>query len=355
MTNFVRLFGGGLGILVAVTLAANGSLPPFDVRSIGGILLLAGWLVAWFVIGFSILPYVTFMPARALIRRVLALSTGEFVSAVAGLVVGLVIGLLLGLPMAYLPHPYGWVLPLGTVIVTGLGMMGLTVAKRHDLADWLQASGLVRPPGTALPEDAALPGPVTYVDTRALIDGRVTDVVAAGFLYGTLVVPRFVVDELQSIADHRDQARRVRGRRGLEVLTVLQKDPRIAVELSNENPHSVDTVDAKLIEVAHRRQAAILTNDFNLNRVAQLHDVRVLNINQLANAVKPAFLPGDPLKVKVIQQGKEPGQGLAYLDDGTMIVVEGGGEMIEREVDVTVVRVLQTVAGRMVFAQPRST
>jgi uncharacterized protein YacL len=196
--------------------------------------------------------------------------------------------------------------------------------------------------------------PVTYVDTSALIDGRVTDVVASGFLFGTLVVPRFVVDELQGIADHREQARRVRGRRGLEVLSVLQKDSRVAVELSDENPRDVDTVDGKLIELAHRRHAAILTNDFNLNRVAQLHDVRVLNVNQLANAVKPAFLPGDPLKVKVIQQGKEPGQGVAYLDDGTMIVVEGGGEMLEREVDVTVVRVLQTVAGRMVFAQPRS-
>jgi uncharacterized protein YacL len=135
---------------------------------------------------------------------------------------------------------------------------------------------------------------------------------------------------------------------------VLQKDPRVAIELNDENPRDVETVDGKLIELAHRRHAAILTNDFNLNRVAQLHDVRVLNINHLANAVKPAFLPGDPLKVKVIQQGKEPGQGVAYLDDGTMIVVEGGGEMLEREVDVTVVRVLQTVAGRMVFAQPRS-
>ena len=196
-------------------------------------------------------------------------------------------------------------------------------------------------------------GPVTYVDTSALIDGRITDVVASGFLYGTLVVPRFVVDELQGIADNRDQARRVRGRRGLEMLSILQKDPRVAVELSDEDPQNVDKVDAKLIELASRRHAGIITDDFNLNRVAHLHDVRILNMNHLANAVKPAFLPGDGLKVKVIQEGKEPGQGLAYLDDGTMIVVEGGGQMIEREVDVTVVRVLQTVAGRMVFAQPR--
>jgi uncharacterized protein YacL len=302
------------------------------------------------VIGFSILPYITFLPARWLIRRVLDLSTGEFVSAVAGLIVGLVIGLLLGLPMSNLPEPYNWILPLGTVVVTGLGMMGLTVAKRYDLEDGLRQAGILKTPDPAAVDVA---GPVNYVDTSALIDGRITDVVASGFLYGTLVVPRFVVDELQGIADHREQARRVRGRRGLEILSLLQKDPRIAVELSDEDPQNVDKVDAKLIELASRRHAGILTNDFNLNRVAQLHDVRVLNMNQLANAVKPAFLPGDGLTVKVIQQGKEPGQGLAYLDDGTMIVVEGGGEMIERDVDVTVVRVLQTVAGRMVFAQPR--
>jgi uncharacterized protein YacL len=353
VTSVLRLFGGGMAVLLAVV-AANGGIPPFDLQTVGGVFLLAVWLVAWFVIGFSILPYVTVVPARALIRRVLALSTGEFVSAIAGLVIGLLIGLLLALPMANLPEPYRWILPLGTVIVTGLGMMGLTVAKRHDLAEWLRSAGLVRTPSRPVETDVEIQGPVTYVDTSALIDGRITDVVSSGFLYGTMVVPRFVVDELQGIADHREQARRVRGRRGLEVLSVLQKDPRVAVELSDEDPHNLDSVDAKLIELAHRRSAGIITNDYNLNRVAQLHDVRVLNMNQLANAVKPAFLPGDPLKVKVIQQGKEPGQGLAYLDDGTMIVVEGGGEMIEREVDVTVVRVLQTVAGRMVFAQPRS-
>jgi uncharacterized protein YacL len=350
---FVRLFGGALGALVAVVLVANAGIPPLDLTTLGGVVLIAGWIGAWIVIGFSILPYVTFIPARWLIRHVLDLSTGEFVGGVAGLIVGLVVGLLVGLPMANLPEPYRWILPLGTVIVTGLGMMGLTVAKRHDLADALRNVGFLK---TAENSTSRGPteGPVIYVDTSALIDGRITDVVASGFLYGTLVAPRFVVDELQAIADSRDQTRRVRGRRGLEVLSLLQKDPRVAVELNDEDAKSVTTVDAKLIELARQRGAGVLTNDFNLNRVAQLHDVRVLNLNHLANALKPAFLPGDALKVKVIQQGKEPGQGLAYLDDGTMIVVEGGGSMMEREVDVTVVRVLQTVAGRMVFATPRT-
>jgi uncharacterized protein YacL len=354
MNGFIRLFGGALGALIAVALVAGASIPPLDLSTIGGLVLLGGWIGAWFVIGFSILPYVTVVPARWLIGHVLNLSTGEFLSAIAGLVVGLVIGLLLGLPLANLPDPYRWILPLGTVVVTGFGMMGLTVAKRHDLADALRSVGFLKTPDRpGAPGDVA--GPVTYVDTSALIDGRMTDVVASGFLYGTLVVPRFVVDELQKIADSRDQTRRVRGRRGLEVVAVLQKDPRVAVEMNDEDVDSLPTVDAKLIELARKRAAGVLTNDYNLNRVAQLHDVRVLNLNHLANALKPAFLPGDDIRVKVIQQGKEPGQGVAYLDDGTMIVVEGGGTLIEREVDVTVVRVLQTVAGRMVFAQPRGT
>ena len=352
MSTVVRLFGGGLGALIAVALTGGSGIPPFDLTTLGGTLLVAAWIGAWVVIGYSILPYVTVLPAHALLRRVLDLSTSEFVSAVAGLLVGLLIGVLLGLPIANLPAPFGQLLPIGTVIVTGLGMMGLTVAKRHDLIDGLRSAGFLRDPSVeGLPE---YEGPVNYVDSSALIDGRITDVVASGFVWGTLVVPRFVIAELQHIADQRDQSRRARGRRGLEVLAILQKDPRVAVELNDEDISGVQEVDAKLIQLCRRRGAGILTNDYNLNRVAQLNEVRVLNLNQLANALKPAFLPGDGLRVKVIQQGKEPGQGLAYLDDGTMIVVEGGGSMIESEVDVTVVRVLQTVAGRMVFAQPRA-
>jgi uncharacterized protein YacL len=354
MNSFVRLFGGGLGAAIAVTLAGGAHIPPLDLSSFGAAVLVIAWIGAWVVIGFSILPYITVLPARFLISRVMTLSAGEFVSAVGGLIVGLIIGALIGLPMTNLSEPYHWVLPIGTVAVTGLGMMGLTVAKRHDLADAFHSVGLLKaPPTTDLPT-AAASGPVIYVDTSVLIDGRLTDVVASGFLWGTLVVPRFVVAELQHIADQRDQNRRARGRRGLEILAVLQKDPRIAVELPDEDIATETEVDAKLVGLARRHGAAILTNDFNLNRVAQLDEVRVLNLNHLANALKPAFLPGDSLRVKVIAQGKEPGQGVAYLDDGTMIVVEGGTDMIDKEVEVTVTRVLQTVAGRMVFAQPRS-
>ncbi|MDQ3406790.1 MAG: PIN domain-containing protein [Chloroflexota bacterium] len=154
-----------------------------------------------------------------------------------------------------------------------------------------------------------------YVDTSAIFDGRLTDVAAAGFLIGTLVVPRFVLEELQRIADSTDSARRTRGRRGLEILTQLQKDPRVSFELSDEDASAIDEVDAKLVSLARARNGAVLTTDHNLNRVAQLQEVRVLDLNHLANALKPAFLPGEEMRVKVIQQGKEPGQGVAYLDD----------------------------------------
>ncbi|MEP7360974.1 MAG: PIN domain-containing protein [Chloroflexota bacterium] len=353
MNNFVRLFGGALGGAIAVTLAGGSHIPPLDMSSIGSAVLLLAWIAAWVVIGYSILPYVTVLPARWLIGRVLTLTAGEFASAVGGLIIGLLIGALIGLPMANLPDPYRWLLPIGTVAVTGLGMMGLTVAKRLDLADGLRSAGILKPQRTDSPM-APIEGPVVYVDTSVLIDGRLTDVVASGFLWGTLVVPRFVVAELQHIADQRDAGRRARGRRGLEILAVLQKDSRIAVELPDEDVSTETEVDAKLIALARRRGAAILTNDFNLNRVAQLDDVRVLNLNHLANAIKPAFLPGDTLHVKVTALGKEPGQGVAYLDDGTLIVVEGGTDLIDKEIDVNVTRVLQTVAGRMVFAQPRA-
>jgi uncharacterized protein YacL len=353
MNSFVRLFGGALGALIAIVLAGGTDIPPLDLSSIGGVVLLVLWVGSWVVIGFSILPYVTVLPARWLIGRVMTLTAGEFISAVGGLIVGLVIGALIGLPMTNLPDPYGWLLPIGTIAVTGFGMMGLTVAKRHDLADGLRSAGVLKPPTTDT-SAAPIEGPLVYVDTSVLIDGRLTDVVASGFLWGTLVVPRFVVAELQHIADQRDAGRRARGRRGLEMLAVLQKDSRIKVELPDEDVSTETEVDAKLVTLARRRGAAILTNDFNLNRVAQLDDVRVLNLNHLANAIKPAFLPGDTLRVKVTAQGKEPGQGVAYLDDGTLIVVETGSALIDKEVDVAVTRVLQTVAGRMVFAQPRA-
>jgi uncharacterized protein YacL len=191
------------------------------------------------------------------------------------------------------------------------------------------------------------------IDTSAVIDGRIVDIGRTGFILGTLVVPRFVLDELQRIADSPDTIRRNRGRRGLEMLAALQRDSISPVEVSEASYPEITEVDAKLVAYARDTGAAILTNDFNLNRVAELQGIRVLNINELANAVKAVVHPGEEMSVKIIQEGKEPGQGVGYLEDGTMIVVEGGSRFMDTEVSITVTRVLQTVAGRMIFAQPR--
>ena len=349
MIRSIRLLGAALGGIVGLALGTAGT--GLFGGAYGGALM-AAWVIAWVVVGFSILPYLTVVPAGWLIRRVQELSTAEFVTAVAGLLLGLLMGLFLGLPLAAFPAPFGAWLPLGVSLFLGLGMMGLTVAKRADLIDAAEAIGLTRRPAAAA-ADAAGTGPQIVVDTSVLIYGRDDYIVDSGFLYGTLVVPRFVLDELQHIADSPDALRRNRGRRGLEILTRLQKSPATPVEIAEDAVPEANEVDAKLVALAKRRSRAVLTNDYNLNRVAEVQGVRVLNVNALANAVKPALLPGEALRVRVIQEGKEHGQGVGFLDDGTMIVVEGGGRFIDREVDVNVTRVLQTVAGRMIFAQPR--
>ena len=354
MIRYIRVLGAALGGLVGLALAAvqvDGRQLFTDVPYSGA--FLAAWVVAWIVVGFAILPYLTVVPALWLLRQVEALSTAEFVAAVIGLLIGLLMGLLLGLPLSNFDPPLGTWLPLGVSLLFGLGMLGLTVAKRADLLLAAQAIGLVRQPGPAAAASLRMGDPHIVVDTSAIIDGRIAEIVESGFIYGTLVIPRFVLDELQHIADSSDALRRNRGRRGLEILNRMQKEPGTPVEIVEDDVPDVAEVDAKLVALAIGRSRVILTNDFNLNRVAELQGVRVMNINSLANAVKPAVLPGEELHVRVIQEGKEAGQGVGFLDDGTMIVIEGGARHIDRELDVSVTRVLQTVAGRMIFAQPR--
>jgi uncharacterized protein YacL len=349
----IRVLGAALGAFIGLGLANIGPMASADGQYAG--FMLAAWTIAWLIVGFGVLPYLTVVPAGWLIGRVEALSTAEFVAAVLGLLIGLLLGLLLGLPLSNVSGPLGTWLPLGISLFLGLGMMGLTVAKRLDLIAAAEGAGLIRHPSATDAADAAARAgePRIVVDTSVLIDGRIADIVESGFIYGTLVVPRFVLDELQHVADSSDALRRNRGRRGLDILGRIQRDPRTPIEIAEDEAPNVAEVDAKLVELAKRRSRVVLTNDFNLNRVAELQGVRVMNINSLANAVKPAVLPGEELRVKVIQEGKESGQGVGFLDDGTMIVVEGGARLIDREVDVQVTRVLQTVAGRMIFAQPR--
>jgi uncharacterized protein YacL len=189
------------------------------------------------------------------------------------------------------------------------------------------------------------------LDTSVIIDGRITDISRTGFLRGTLLVPNFILKELQHIADSADSLRRNRGRRGLEVLSILQSNPSVPIRFSDHDIAQARDADSKLVALARRLNCPIMTNDYNLNRVAELQGIAVLNINDLANAVKVAYLPGEELNVKIIQEGKEYGQGVGYLEDGTMVVVEDGVKVLNRTENVIVTKVLQTTAGRMIFAK----
>lgn len=191
---------------------------------------------------------------------------------------------------------------------------------------------------------------VGILDTSVIIDGRIADVCETGFLDGDLVIPQFILKELQAIADSSESTKRTRGRRGLDILSKIQKQSYVKIIIEETDYPSIKEVDQKLIQMAKETGYSLLTNDFNLNKVAQVQSIQVLNVNLLANALKPIVLPGETMKVQILKEGKEPGQGVAYLDDGTMVVVDNGRKQIGRNVEVTVTSVLQTTAGRMIFA-----
>jgi uncharacterized protein YacL len=332
------LFGFVLGLLVlsrAPTLVDVPNRPAF----------LMAMVVASLLFGYLAIPYITVYPTRWAVDRLAQAGAAEYALGVLAVVVGLLMGLLVGVPLSSLGGTAGALLPPLAAILLALGMLWATLYKKDVLVPVL---------GGVLPGGRGRSGPQEVViDTSAVIDGRIVDIGRTGFILGTLVVPRFVLDELQRIADSPDAMRRNRGRRGLEMLAALQRDSVSPVVVSEAAYPEVDEVDAKLVAYARDNSAAILTNDFNLNRVAELQGIRVLNINELANAVKAVVHPGEEMTVKIIQEGKEPGQGVGYLEDGTMIVVEGGSRYMEKDLAITVTRVLQTVAGRMLFAQPR--
>ena len=298
-------------------------------------------------IGAIVMPYITTVPLGKGIDRFNQVPAATLMSGTIGLFIGLVFASLLSVPLYSLEGWHGWGVPL--MLSFGLGSMGLLLGIQRE-ADVGQA--FLGMEGRPKEVEGAEPARI-LVDTSAVIDGRIADLTQTGFVEGTLVVPRFVLDELRHIADSSDPMRRTRGRRGLEVLTKLREDDSVAVEVLDQDLSNGTEVDAMLVKIACSMGATILTTDFNLNRVAELQGIRVLNVNELANALKPIVLPGEELHVSIIQEGKEAGQGVAYLDDGTMVVVEGGKRFINTNRDVTVTRVLQTGAGRMIFAQNR--
>jgi len=299
--------------------------------------------------GFILIPYVTTRPARSIRRRLGHLSAETLFAGLTGLIVGLLVAALLAFPLSLLPEPFGQLLPfVGTMVFSYFGV-ALFAMRQGDLMG-LFSSLSGRSEGGSSSSWTNLNRTI-LLDTSVIIDGRVTDVARSGFLPGTLLIPRFVLNELQYIADSPDGLRRQRGRRGMEVLSELQKLPNILVRISDINAEGVREVDDKLVVLAKQLKCPILTNDYNLNRVAELQGVTILNINELANAVKSVVLPAERMNLNIFQEGKEHGQGVGYMDDGTMVVVENGHEYIGEYKDVVVTKVLQTAAGRMIFAR----
>jgi uncharacterized protein YacL len=272
------------------------------------------------------------------------LALTNLLGALLGGVIGLAIALAIGAALFWADHNDERVAFLDGFLLLVLPYLGLVIGGRKG--EWLEPSRLMTLFRATGPERR-----YKILDTSVIIDGRIADLCDTGFLDGTLVIPQFVLKELQLVADSADSMKRNRGRRGLDILQKIQKMSGVEVSISDADYPEVREVDLKLIELARTLQGKIVTNDFNLNKVAQLRGVAVLNINELANALKPVVLPGEIMKVFILKEGKEYNQGVAYLDDGTMVVVDNARKMISKTIDVVVTSVLQTTAGKMIFGR----
>ncbi|MBM3180287.1 MAG: TRAM domain-containing protein [Chloroflexi bacterium] len=299
--------------------------------------------------GLILTPYFTTRPARALRSLLGRLAAESLFAGLTGLIAGLLIAALLAFPLSLLPKPLGEILPFVGVLIFSYFGVSLFVTRQGDIMGLLSAlSG--RGEGGGSSSWSNLNRNI-LLDTSVIIDGRVSDIARTGFLPGTLLIPRFVLNELQNIADSSDGMRRQRGRRGMEVLAELQKLPNVLVRISDINVDGVREVDDKLVVLGKQLKCPVLTNDYNLNRIAELQGVTVLNINELANAIKSVVLPGEALRINIMQEGKDHSQGVGYMEDGTMVVVENGKEYIGEYMDVNITKVLQTAAGRMIFGR----
>lgn len=275
-----------------------------------------------------------------------AIEVEMLLGGIAGLIMGMLVGFLSMYPLTMLKGLGGYATLL---VFFGSTLMGLLIGSRraNDVLRLLplEIAGSKKPVNTHPPVNHKV------LDTSAIIDGRIYDVCTSHFLDGCIIVPTFVIEELQHIADSSDNLRRNKGRRGLELLSKMQKHPDIKIDIIDTNIPDEKDVDSKLISLCKQLQASIITNDYNLNKVAEVQGIKVLNINELTNAVKMIVYPGEHMHISIIKEGKEPGQGVGYLEDGTMVVVEDAHDELGRELEVVVTSVFQTAAGRMIFTR----
>ncbi len=398
------IFGGALLKLASPILATYITLEFFQLQVdagifqltlanllciVGGAILggVGGWLVSPFFIR-KLGSFTSFVE-----KNLSKMPINDVIAGAVGLAIGLIIADLLGNAFSRIPY-VGNYIPIIFSIVLGYLGIHLTIKKRKELAGSFEfvprvlkdvlrnregdknskQNKLLEQVEQAEAEISAEQVPeistsdrkvsllkvqpdksknYKLLDTNVIIDGRIADICKTGFLEGTMLIPVFVLEELQHIADSPYSLRRVRGRRGLDILQKMRDDENLRVEVMNIDFEDIAEVDSKLVRLAQKVEGKIITNDFNLNKVAQLRGVEVLNINDLSNAVKPVVIPGEIMRVQVVKDGKEPGQGVAYLDDGTMIVIENGHRYLSRTIAVEVTSALQTSAGRMIFAKPQ--
>lgn len=312
------------------------------------------WWIRWGLAGISALAglYLLNFCLQRLSIFLKKQSPQEFIIKLAGIFGGILTAYLLvgtiGPALGFVPLPQRWVLILMVVLVNIWLAMIMGSMKAKELCNFFFSNT-----SPTVPKPTPVANPLKILDTSAIIDGRIADLCKTHFLEGGLVIPSFILVELQKIADSADPLRRNRGRRGLDLLNKIQKENQIPVKVFERDYEDVSEVDTKLLRLAMDLGAKVITNDFNLNKVAELYGVQVLNINELSNAIKPVVLPGEEMMVYVLRDGKEYGQGIGYLEDGTMIVIEGGKNYIGMNIEILVTSVLQTSAGRMIFAKPR--
>lgn len=309
------------------------------------------WKIALGLIAF-ILFYITLNWGVAFLKKGIDnfnqfldnISIEILLGGIAGLIIGILVGALSSLPISLI-SPIGDYLTIGVFLLSGY--IGLTIGTRRALDVFKMLPNNQKGPGKSVNSS------INYkvIDTSAIIDGRIYDVCLSHFLEGPLIVPTFVIEELQHIADSSDSIRRTKGRRGLELLSKMQKHAKINIDIIEANIYEEKEVDAKLIRLCKELNASIVTNDYNLNKVAELQGITVLNFNELANAIKVIVFPGETMQISIIKEGKESGQGVGYLDDGTMVVVEDANGDIGKDIEVMVTSVFQTAAGRMIFTR----
>ncbi len=332
-----------LGALLGTDLSDALNLPP---EATGLTFSLMGALA-----GLIVTPWITIYPARSIRRIIIQMPAENLVTSIFGMFLGMAASAMLAWPLSLLPEPFGQLLP--TIVAITISYISVMVFALRAQDVFSLFGGLLRgnPTTLRMMTGGSTAGEV-LLDTSVIIDGRILDISQTGFIQGALLVPRFVLNELQHVADSADMLRRNRGKRGLEILGDLQQYSRTPVRIIDDDIEGINEVDEKLVLLAQQRSVPVMTNDYNLNRVAELQGVTVLNINELANAVKAVYLPGEVIDIHIVMEGREADQGVAYLEDGTMVVVEDGKRHMDRTIPVLITRYIVTNAGRMYFAQP---